>query len=247
MASIMSKKVALGITHLLIDIPMGKDSKIPDMDTAGRYAQGFIELGSLLGIEVRCAVSDAGQPIGRCIGPILEARECIEVLETGDPNGPVAEKACGMAGILLEMAGHEDGKDSARNALSSHDAYRRFLMIVGAQNGDPCICSDDLVPGRFCKDVHAKRDGRVQYIDNECIVAIAKGAGAPSDKGAGIELRHRVGDSVKEGDVLFTVYAENQAKLDRAIDSARSRRPMHVGEMPDHDEGMMIRHIYGVK
>ncbi len=245
LASIMSKKVALGTNRLLIDIPMGEGSKIPDMATAEGYARDILSLGKELGMAVRCAVTRADQPIGRTIGPVLEAKECIRTLEDGDPDGPVADKACGMAGILLEMAGRKDGEKLARSILESGRAHRKFLEIVKAQNGDPNIRSDDLVPGRFWKDVHAKRDGYIQYIDNQCMVAIAKGAGAPFDAGAGIELLHMKGDSVREGEPLFRIYAENQAKLDRAVESARSRRPMLVDPQPlgDSPEHIVIRTI----
>ncbi len=245
MASIMSKKVALGTTHLLVDIPMGKGSKIPDEDTAEGFAKDLIDLGTILGIHVECAVTCADQPVGRCIGPILEARECMSVLEKGRTDGSVAEKACGMAGIILEMAGQEDGLSRAVEILGSGQAYKKFLEIVKEQNGDPSIRSDDLVPGSFVKDVHAKRSGIVQYVDNAGMVAIAKGAGAPSDLGAGIELVRKYGERVEKGDVLFRIYAENQAKLDRAVQSARSRRPMEVHDRPvePNPESMVVRRI----
>ena len=245
MASIMSKKVAIGTTHLLVDIPMGAGSKISDMRTAEGFAKDLRDLGTLLGIHIECAVSIADQPIGRMIGPILEARECIKVLEDGDGDPTVVDKACGMAGIILEMAGEKDGMKKATEILRSGRAHRKFLEIVKIQNGDPGLRSDDLVPGRFVKDVHAKRTGFVQYIDNPSIVAIAKGAGAPADTGAGIELLHKIGDHVEAGDVLFRIYAENQAKLDRAVQSARSRRPMSVAaagvDIPDG--GMIVKRI----
>ena len=229
LASIMSKKVALGIDNLLIDIPMGEGSKIPDMGTAEEFAKDISSLGKELGMTVRCAVTCADQPIGRTIGPVLEARECIRTLEDGDGDPTVVDKACGMAGILLEMGGRKDGESLAMEILRSGRAHSRFLEIVKAQNGDPGLRSGDLVPGAYSKDVHAKRSGYIQYIDNQCMVAIAKGAGAPSDAGAGIELFRKRGDYVEEGEPLFRIYAENQAKLDRAVDSARSRRPMLVG------------------
>ena len=228
MASIMSKKVAIGTTHLLIDIPMGPGTKVPDLDVAEEYGSAFMELGKTLGIKVECAVTYGGQPLGRSIGPILEARECIRILENGNGDADVVEKACGMAGMLLEMGGMDDGFERAREILRSGEAHRKFLEIVEVQHGDPALRSDCLVPGMFFKDIHAKRSGFVQYIDSASIVAIAKGAGAPADVGAGIEFMHKVGDEVSKGDVLFRVYAENEAKLERAISSARSRRPMRV-------------------
>ena len=232
LASIMSKKVALGTTHLLIDIPMGKGAKIPDMETAEGFAKDLIGLGRILGVRIECAVTYADQPLGHMIGPTLEAKECISMLETRDTECAVLDKACGMAGIILEMAGMENGRARAEEAITSGRAHEKFLQIVEAQNGSHDLKSDDLSPGSFVKDVHAKRDGFVQYIDNASMVAIAKGAGAPEDLGAGIEMLHEKGDRVKEGDVLFRIYAENQAKLDRSVESARSRRPMLVTKDP---------------
>ncbi len=240
MASIMSKKVVIGTTHLLIDIPMGEGSKIPDVKSARQFAKDLIDLGSILGMHVECAVSCADQPIGRMIGPVLEAKECIGILEGhgGDPS--VVDKACGMAGIILEMAGEKDGYAKAVEILRSGRAHEKFLEIVGAQNGSPDLKSTDLLPGQFVKDIHAKRSGYVQYVDNACMVAIAKGAGAPKDIGAGIELLHKRGDYVEEGEVLFRIYADNQSKLDRAIESARSRRPMLVKDTGVKAERDMI-------
>jgi len=230
MASIMSKKVAIGTTHLLMDFPMGKDAKVPDLKAAESLANSMIGLGSLLGIHVECAITRADQAIGRAIGPILEARECIGILEAGKGDRDVVDKACGMAGIILEMAGAEDGRSKAMEVLESGKAHKRFLDIVEAQGGRRDLKSADLVPGEFSKDVHAKRNGTVQYIDSSSIVAVAKAAGAPSDDGAGVYFHHKAGDEVSEGDTLFTIYAESQAKLDRAVESARSRRPMLVSE-----------------
>ncbi len=245
MASIMSKKIALGTTHLLMDIPMGPGSKIPDMDAAKAFSDGMIDLGTILGIHVECAVTRAEQPIGRAIGPILEAKECIMALENRDPDPYVVDKACGLAGIILEMSGEKDGKARASEIFRSGKARGKFLEIVEAQGGDRNLSSDDLSPGSFWKDVHAKRTGVVQGLDGSNLVAIAKGAGAPADVGAGIYLFHKKGDRVKEGDTLFRIYAESRGKLDRAVESARSRRPMKVLEEPADPmpEDMVIRRI----
>jgi len=245
MASIMSKKVALGTTHLLMDIPMGDGTKVPDMATAKAFSDNMIDLGTILGIHVECAVSRGEEPIGRAIGPVLEAKECIEALENrkGDPT--VVDKACGFAGIILEMSGEKNGKARALEIFRSGKAHEKFLDIVEAQGGSRTLTSSDLAPGSFCKDVHAKRTGYVQEIDNASLVAMAKAAGAPSDLGAGVYLVHKKGDKVREGEVLFRIYAESQGKLDRAIASARSRRPMkvldsYISPVPDD---MIVRRI----
>lgn len=230
MASIMSKKIAIGTTHLLMDIPVGQGTKVPDLESARRIADDFTALGAILGMHVECAATFGSQPISCSIGPVLEARSCMRILENADTDVFAAEKACELAGILLEMAGAEDGPRRAHEILASGAALRKFREIVAVQNGNPDIVSDDMVPGEFVKDVHAKRTGTLRFIDNPSLVAIAKAAGAPADAGAGIEIVHRPGDSVSKGDVLFRIYAENKAKLDRAVESARSRRPMEVSD-----------------
>ncbi len=244
MASIMSKKVAIGTTHLLVDIPLGKTTKTPDIESARSYAEAIRNLGTLLGIHIECAVTRADQPLGRAIGPLLEARECIEVLEGKDCDPDIVDKACSMAGILLEMAGEKDGKARALEILRSGKAHQKFLQIVKTQNGDPDLRSEDIPVGLFTKDVHAKRNGYVGFIDNHSIVAIAKAAGAPSDIEGGIEMMHKVGDKINEGDVLFRIYAKTASKLDRAIASARSRRPMGVvDDQPITSDQMIIERI----
>lgn len=228
MASIMSKKVALGTTHLLVDIPTGVGTKVPDLDAARSFAADLIDLGTVLGIHVECAATCGGQPVGSTIGPVLEARECIAALEGGDADPALVDKACSLAGIILEMGGARDGRERAQEILRSGRAHEKFLEIVEAQNGSRSLRSSDLVPGSFSRDVHSGYAGVVQYVDNHSMTAIAKAAGSPSDPGAGVELLHKAGDEVSAGDVLFRIYAENQAKLDRAVETARSRRPMAV-------------------
>ena len=244
-ASIMSKKIALGVTDLLMDIPVGRGTKIQDIETAYDFAEALIEVGDRLGIVTECAVSYADQPLGMTIGPILEARECIRILEDPKDDCEVLDKACRMAGIILEMNGFDDGTERAFSIVKSGKAHEKFLEIVKVQNGDPGLRSEDLVPGPFVKDVHAKNTGIVQYVDIPSIVAVAKGAGAPGDIGAGIELVHRAGDNVYRGDVLFRIYAESQGKLDRAIESARSRPPMFVsnGAISPRPDSMIVLRI----
>ncbi len=228
MASIMSKKLAIGITDLVLDIPVGKYSKISDLDEAEGYAKGFIRLGEKIGINVRCLITSAEEPIGHSVGPVVEAKECIRILENGDGDPFLVDKICSIAGAILEMAGIRNGKTQALDSLRSGRAHDTFLKIVEVQGGDPRLRSSDLNQGVNFKDIHAKKSGYVQYIDNHSVIAIAKAAGAPGDTGAGIVFLHKTGDEVSEGDVLFRIYAESSSKLERAVESARSRRPMKV-------------------
>lgn len=233
LASILSKKVAIGATHLLMDIPMGAGTKIPTMDVARAYVRDFTDLGHKLGMHVECAITYADQPVGYAIGPNLEARECIRVLEGDSHPGSVIEKSCALAGMILEMGGIPNGTEKARALLSSGAAMKKFREIVAAQGGNYDIKSSDLVPGEFSQDVLATKAGFVHSIDNKAIVQVAKAAGSPSDKGAGLIILKKRGQRVEKGDVILRIHADNEAKCIRAKELALRYSPIHI-------EGMLI-------
>ncbi len=240
LASIMSKKVAMGSTHLLVDIPMGKGTKVPTFESAKAYARDLMDLGERIGMHVECAITYADQPIGNAVGPNLEARECISILEGNKHPASVIEKALECAGIIFEMAGMSNGVAKAKEILESGAAHEKFLDIVQAQGGRADLKSSDLKPGEFSYDLVASNQGYVHSIDNKEIVAIAKVAGAPSDKGAGLLIFKKKGQRVEPGDVLLTIYAESEAKLKRARETALSNNPFDI-------EGMLIKRVSDVK
>ena len=236
LASILSKKLAINANYLLVDLPTGAGTKIPTIEVARAYARDFADLGEKLGIHVECAITYADQPVGSAIGPNLEARECIRILEGGEHPASVVEKACECAGILLEMAGFHNGVDKAHEILESGQAHKKFMEIVVAQGGRPDLKSSDLEPGKYSADILAPKSGYVNGIRNKDLVAVAKACGAPNDKGAGLLLFKKKGQRVEKGDVLFTIYAENEAKLNRARDMAERYCPITI-------EGMLIKRI----
>ena len=240
LASIMSKKVAMGSTHLLVDIPVGSEAKVATLEEGKVYARDLMDLGDRIGMHVECAITYADQPIGIAIGPNLEARECIAILEGEKHPSSVIEKACECAGMILEMAGIPNGFDKAKEILDSGEAYKKFMEIVVAQNGRPDLKSSDLQPGKYSYDLKAPNSGYVHAIHNKEVVFIAKTAGAPSDKGAGLMVMKKKGQRVEAGDVLMTIYAENEAKLKRAQEAAISNNPFEI-------EGMLLRRVTEVR
>lgn len=236
LASIISKKLAAGCTDLVMDIPMGAGTKVPTIDMANSYARDLMDLGEVLGINVECAVTYADQPLGHAVGPGLEARECIETLEKGDVHTDVADKACVCAGMILEMAGIPAGAARAREILSSGRALEKFREIVSAQGGKSGISSDDIPLGGFVSEIVADRSGFVSSISNKAVVAVAKAAGAPSDHGAGVVIHKKRGAKVSKGDVILTVYAETEEKLQHALSVAKSSEPVDV-------DGMLLERI----
>lgn len=231
LASIMAKKAAAGATDLVMDIPTGEGTKVPTVEGARSYARDLMDLGERLGMRVECAVTYGDCPLGEAVGPALEARECIQVLEGAEGHGDVAEKACVIAGMVLEMAGERDGRSRAEGILRSGLAHDKFIEIETAQGGSPDLSSDDLVPGRFSADIVAQRPGFVTAIRNGAVVAVAKAAGAPGDKGAGLILRAKRGRKVAVGDVLMTIYAESADRLRHAAEVAWESGPYDIGGM----------------
>jgi len=240
LASIMSKKVAMGSTHLLVDIPTGAGTKVPTLEAAKAYAKDLMNLGERIGMHVECAITYADQPVGMAVGPNLEARECISILEGAKHPSSVIEKACECAGIIFEMAGIPNGAARAREILDSGAAHAKFLEIVEAQGGNPELKSTDLQPGKYSYDIVATHSGYVHSIYNKEIVNVAKIAGSPADKGAGLLIFKKKGQRVENGDVLMTIYAESEAKLKRAREAAISNNPFDI-------EGMLIKRVADVK
>lgn len=232
--SIMSKKKAMGSTHVVIDIPVGVSAKIKTINEAERLASDFIELGSRFDMNIMCAITEGSQPIAYNIGPILEAKEALETLQGKGPH-ELVNKATNLAGILFEMMNHENGKQMALDLLESGKALEKMRQIIDAQGGDSSIKPEDLLPGEYSHDVLAPRNGRMLQFNNRDLVMIARAAGTPNDKGAGIQLFAKTGDKVYEDKPMFRIYAEKKSKLDNAIKQLENLRPIEVGEKVGED------------
>jgi len=238
--SIMSKKKAIGATCLIIDIPTGRGAKIKTDGEAQALAYDFIDLGKRLGITVQCAVTFGEQPLGYAIGPALEAREALSTIMG---NGPVdlKEKAVSIAGILLEMVGIDRGRKKAEGLLDSGKAERKLREIVEAQGGNPSIKPQDIAVGDEKAEVASDKDGEVLWVNNADVTRIAREAGAPKEKGAGILLRAKIGTRVRRGDVLFEVYSERNVNLEAAVSLAKVLQPIGLSRRPE--ERMLMERI----
>jgi AMP phosphorylase len=230
--SIMSKKKAMGATHLVVDIPTGMGAKIKTATEAYTLASDSVHLGKHLGIEVHCALTFGDQPLGRSIGPALEAREALYTLLGKGPRD-VYEKAVSLAGMLFELVGEESGRQKAEEMLRSGKAERKFREIIGAQGGDLKVNPEDIKVGPERAETLAKEKGRVLWINTEAIVQIARAAGTPKERGAGIMLHAKIGEAVAKDGVLFEVYAERSSKLEAALELARKLEPVVLSRKPE--------------
>ncbi len=210
-ASILSKKLAAGSTHLLIDIPVGPTAKVRLMREALQLRKLFEYIGDRMGIHLEVIITDGSQPVGRGIGPVLEARDVLQVLQN-DPLAPedLRQKSLRLAGRILEFdpdvrGGY--GYAIARDILESGRAWQKMQDLIHAQGE---ITEPPRV-GQLSYEVCAVQDGVVTHIDNYILAKVARLAGAPIDKGAGVDMLKKVGDEVAKGEVLYRVHAEYRA------------------------------------
>lgn len=242
LASIMAKKGAVGADSVVIDIPVGQGTKVPTIQEGKKLARELIELGERLGMNVECAMTYGASPVGRTIGPVIEVREALKVLETMEGPNSLIEKSTGLAGILLEMGGvaiKGRGKELAMETLRSGKALSKLREIIEAQGGNPDVTYKDLIPGKHKGEISSPADGYVIEFDNKRIVEIARLAGAPIDKGAGVWINRKKGELVRKGEPLITIYSEKDWKLNNALKSAQKDNPIIV-------EGMLLERVKGL-
>jgi AMP phosphorylase len=227
--SIMSKKKAIGADYTVIDIPTGRGAKIKTIGEAQALAQDFIELGKRLDMHVQCAVTFGEQPVGYAIGPALEAREALLAL-MGEGPVDLVNKAASLAGLLFEMMGINNGAQKAEELLRSGEAEKKLREIIAAQGGNPGVKPGDMEVGNETAEIRAEEKGRIQWINNRAMAQIAREAGAPKTKGAGVLLKKKLGDNVTAGDPLYTVFSGSAQKLESALLLAENLNPIGITE-----------------
>jgi putative thymidine phosphorylase len=218
-ASIMAKKVSVGSTHLLLEIPVGRETKIKKMSQAMKLKKIFKTLGKRLGIKVRTVITNGNEPVGNGIGPILEVKDVLYILKN-DARGPsdLKNKSLLLAGDILEFIGvGKKSRQMAKEILESGLAYKSFMDIVKAQGGKE-VDPDELKPGKFSYDFLSERDGYLSGYDNIHLARVARFAGAPRDKSAGVFLYKKAGNRVKKKEKILTIYSNNKVKLEHAVD-----------------------------
>lgn len=233
LASILGKKKSVGAKHVVIDIPVGRGAKVPYKEKADTLAKNFIKIGKSIGIKVEALITDGAEPIGNGIGPALECRDVLEVLEGKGP-GDLRHKSCVMAGKLLELCGNcktGEGYTIALRTIESGKALAKMKEIIELQGGSPKVKASAVPVGDHNYDVTSNTSGQIFHIDNKAINKIARLAGAPFDKGAGVYLYRIRGDRVRKGDKLFTIYAESAQKLSFAIKALKHLEPVEMRKM----------------
>lgn len=216
-ASVLSKKLAAGSTHAVIDIPVGPTAKVRTEAAARELAGRLTDVGAVLGLQVSTVLTDGSQPVGCGIGPALEARDVLAVLQNR-PGAPesLRSRSLDLAGAVLELAGAAaagSGRARAEATLVEGSAWRKFQAIVEAQGGmrEPPV-------SRFHRPWPSRSSGSVSSIDNRKLSRLAKLAGAPRSPAAGLDLHVRVGDRIVAGQPLFTLHADSAGEIAFALD-----------------------------
>ncbi len=226
LSSVLAKKKSVGATHVLIDIPFGEEAKVRTKQRALELKKRFEYQGKKTGMRVKVVLTDGSQPIGRGVGPLLEAKDVLAVLRN-DPTAPrdLKEKAIFLAGELLNMSGQtKKGRRTARKILESGKAYLKFMEIIEAQGRKE-------IPelAKHKEVILAEKNGRVKSISNKSISKLARICGAPKTQEAGIYIHKKIGEKVKKGDSIVTLYARSKILLKYAVEEFELLKPVRVG------------------
>ncbi len=178
------------------------------------------------------------------IGPALEARDVLQILTDQTGSNDLMRKALSLSGIILEAQNwcpRGYGFEYAEEILRSGKALTKFREIVGAQGGNENIKVEDLPIANYVEAIYAKEDGVVYGVESAAISTIARQAGAPSDKTAGVHLKVKRGDKYKVGDILFEIHSSSEGLLTSALKLAAS------DFQPIDTEKMILEVIRGPK
>ena len=223
--SIMSKKVAMGATHLVIDMPIGEGTKISNFCEAKKVKKTFLYLAKRFNIKARVIIEKVDGPIGRGIGPALEIRDVLKVLEqTPDRPLDLEKRAIKLAGALLELTEKTktgNGEKMALNQLKNGEALSQFQKIIEAQQGMKFITYEKVPLGEFSYEFKSEKEGIVSKINLKELIRITRLLGSPSTKQAGIYLNKTIKEKVLKGDTLFTLYSTSSQRLNLVLEELK--------------------------
>jgi len=234
LVSIMAKKIAFGSNHIVIDLPYGEHVKVHRESDAETIKRKFEYLAEKFSVKLHVNIHKTEDPAGRGLGPLLEVREALKVLEQKDDRPLDLEKrVVSLSGILLDLCLKDSrktlsdrirkefgsGLDWAKHLLRSGAALKKMKEIIAAQGGKSDIISSDLVPGKFSYPVVAKSSRFVKHINSQNATIIAKILGAPGQKKSGIYLHKKMNEKTIKDEPVMSLYSESEYNLKEAKDS----------------------------
>lgn len=234
LVSIMAKKIAFGSNHIVIDLPWGKMVKVHNIRDAEIVKDKFMFLAKKFRVKIKVLIHKTDEPAGRGIGPMLEMRETLRVLQQKKERPTDLEvRSINLAGNLLELClrdspeklreeikkKHGNAFGWATDLLISGKANKKLMEIIKAQGGKGDIDSESLKPGKYSCEVKSKNSGVVKDLNSRNITSVARILGAPDQKGAGIFLNKKMGEKVNRGETIYTLFSESVYNLKEGKDS----------------------------
>lgn len=223
-ASIIAKKIAVGSTDILIDIPYGNGAKV-SFEKAKKLKNKFSKIGAHFGKKIEVVLTDGSQPIGNGVGPVLEIVDVLAVLNRKKSPKDLEEKALFLASKILEMTNNckrGEGYSKAKKILDSKEALKKFNEIIELQGKKSIV----LKPAKFSYSYIADEKLKIVSIDNQLINSLGRTLGCPTDFSAGMYLHKHVGETVFEKQPLITLYAQNRKKLKEGIKFFSKTKPI---------------------
>ena len=228
-SSIMAKKYAMGITHSLIDIPVGPTAKVTTMEEAKDWKKKFEYVGKKLWMKMSVVITKADEVIGNGVGAVLQVREVLRILQQHPERAKdLEDKVLHLASKIIQDVGLAKGKKAlelAKSQLTSGKAWQKMQSIIKAQHGDPKITSETLKLWTHTYDILATKDGQMKVINLHDVNAICRKLGCPVINEAGMYLYKKLGDKVKKWEKIATLYALDDTKLDLGIERFKERSP----------------------
>ncbi|MBA2870058.1 pyrimidine-nucleoside phosphorylase [Anoxybacillus calidus] len=221
-SSIMSKKIAAGADAIVLDVKTGAGAFMKDLEGAKQLATAMVEIGKRVGRKTMAIISDMSQPLGFAIGNALEVKEAIDTLKGEGPKD--LEELCLTLGshmvyLAEKAASLEEARAMLEQAMKDGSALETFKTFLSAQGGDASVVDDPskLPQAKYQFELEAKEDGYVSEIvaDEIGTAAMLLGAGRATkestiDLAVGLVLRKKIGDEVKKGDSLVTIYSNTE-------------------------------------
>ena len=217
LASILAKKGSVGAKYVLIDIPLGKQTKIKTKKEAISLANKFKKIGKGLGMNLEVITTDGNEPIGNGIGPSLEAIDVLKVLmQSEDRPKDLEKKSIDIASKMIDLTKKYkkgEGRKIAKEILKTGKAYAKMKEIIKAQGGNEKVMPNDIKKGKFSYTLKAKTDCIVRDLNNYLISRTARLAGAPLDKEAGIFIHAHEGHKINKNKPVLTIYSNSKERL----------------------------------
>ncbi|MFC7441042.1 pyrimidine-nucleoside phosphorylase [Laceyella putida] len=241
-SSIMSKKIASGADAIVLDVKTGEGAFMKEEADAIRLAQAMVAIGKHVGRTTVAVVSDMSQPLGYAVGNAVEVKEAIDTLK-GEGPADLTELSLMLGSHMLVLSGKYGNAAEARKALEQAirdgSALAKFRAFVVGQHGDGTVIDqpDRLLQPRTKRKVLAERDGVINKIHAEevglCAMKLGAGRATKEDQidyAVGILLHKKVGEPVKKGEPLATLYVNNEEPVQEV--EARLRSAMEIGTEP---------------